>query len=68
MTRRDYVLLATAIANAMSECKAGTIISNDALGVARARDYIADALERDNPRFDRARFIAACTGGSHDPA
>ena len=56
MTRKDYVLIAKAIA------KAYTISDNhvDAVDtIAFVTECIADALADDNPRFDRARFIKA---------
>lgn len=54
MTRKDYVLLAKAIANGI----------DDANGINGLTGYaiierIADALASDNPRFDRERFITA---------
>ena len=54
MTRKDYVLIAEVIAtswHASAESK------ND-LAVK-----MADALETENPRFDRERFIRACGVG-----
>ena len=50
MTRKDYVLIAEAIK------RAGGPDAN-AYEVAH---YIAFALRRDNPRFERARFMEAC--------
>lgn len=46
MTRKDYVRLAEALRISES--------------VEEAASNIADVLKRDNPRFDRARFYAAC--------
>lgn len=61
MTRKDYVLIAAVLAEAgpppmqSDEFRAGA---------AFARDYaahkLAAMLARDNPRFNRARFLAAC--------
>ena len=52
MTRRDFELIAAAVRKA----------SENGL-----TDHVATALARalagTNPRFDRARFIAACNGG-----
>jgi hypothetical protein len=50
MTRKDYVLLAAHIANGVEW---GHI---DCAGV----QDIADALQSDNDRFDRSRFMSAC--------
>lgn len=63
MTRKDYQAIAYAIAGARVAIKAKE--PNDSQqdlldGTSYAADYIADALARDNPRFDRARFLAAC--------
>lgn len=53
MTRKDYELIAAAIRRA-----------SDAPGYAERNKFVsmelADALYRDNPRFDRSRFLAAC--------
>jgi hypothetical protein len=46
MTRKDYVLIAKAIQE-----------SADKVEIAHA---LAAILGADNPRFDRARFLAAC--------
>jgi hypothetical protein len=50
MTRKDYQLLASHIANGVQW---GSINRN---GVQE----IADALQSDNGRFDRSRFLSAC--------
>lgn len=56
MTRKDYCALADAIETAWSMDDCGSI--GEAFNAIVSR--IADALEQDNPRFDRARFGAAC--------
>lgn len=56
MTRKDYELIARAIAgSAMS-------IPTDAQIVQRrfTATMVADALASDNPRFDREKFLKAC--------
>jgi hypothetical protein len=54
MTRKDYQLIAEVFANL------GQIIDiKETVAVDLARN-LADALETDNPRFDRARFLEAC--------
>ena len=56
MTRKDYVLIAAALKSAHD----GHNGRPQALrGVADAADRIAIALARDNPRFDRERFLKA---------
>lgn len=64
MTRKDYYALADAIATTRIDYE----YNPDALsGVSYVTRKIADVLAADNPRFDRARFFAACnepqTGG-----
>lgn len=53
MTKKDYVLIAAAIKAA-----------SNAPGYPQRNAFVAfalaDALQRDNPRFDRAKFLAAC--------
>lgn len=58
MTRRDYILIQDAIRNA--PCSVSD--PDDAMyraGLEDAATAIADALSRDNPRFDRDRFLKA---------
>ena len=60
MTRKDYILIADALKNAQPMCKlndfADEMVSACHRDVART---LADALGRDNPRFDRERFLKA---------
>lgn len=62
MTRKDYVLIAEAIRAVSKDWERAASESHRAIGAAAiagvARE-IALALSRDNPRFDRARFLAA---------
>jgi hypothetical protein len=59
MTKRDFKLIATIL-------DGQTIVSPSQMAAAcrEQRDTyaraFADALARENPRFDRARFLAAC--------
>jgi hypothetical protein len=53
MTRKDYVLIADAI-------KAQHKPHNDPETIQEIALSIADLLEGDNARFDRARFLTAC--------
>lgn len=52
MTRKDYVMIADVIKN-LDECI-------DSYGLEVLADNMADALESDNPRFNRDRFLVAC--------
>ncbi|HVE35363.1 MAG TPA: hypothetical protein VNC18_17490 [Gemmatimonadaceae bacterium] len=56
MTRKDYVALAAAIAEARERTRT-TLGSGYVLSMATVT--IANALAADNPRFDRGRFFAA---------
>lgn len=54
MTRKDYQLIAQVFANV------GEIVElSETIGADLARN-LANALQADNPRFDRARFLEAC--------
>ena len=56
MTKKDYVLIARAFVLAAE--------ANDSTGYRLARYDVArilcESLAMDNPKFDRARFLAAC--------
>ena len=54
MTRKDYVIIAEVFAQFGNICNLEETIGAD---IAR---NLADALEADNPRFNRARFLVAC--------
>jgi hypothetical protein len=59
MTRKDYELIAYAIK--LSERTGGVHVQTpEWVQWHDTADCIADALQGDNPRFDRARFLAAC--------
>lgn len=63
MTRKDYVAIAQAIRAARHDVTSKEPAESqvDMLdGTSLSAEHIADALARDNARFDRARFIAAC--------
>lgn len=46
MTRKDYIIIARAIKNAES--------------VAELAYRLADAMQADNPEFNRTKFLKAC--------
>lgn len=58
MTRKDYAAIAAALAEAR-EIAGQTQGSVGRIGVAIATQQVAEVLAADNPRFDRARFLAA---------
>lgn len=66
MTKKDYELIAKAIAHARAEIhgtsEAGTTERVKQLqGLRRAAWALADALAEENPRFDVQRFLTACS-------
>lgn len=68
MTRKDYELLAGALRKVKPTCdpnEGGDAFASRQLEWAACCLSIADALEGDNPRFDRARFLSACGGTEH---
>lgn len=61
MTRKDYIAIAAALKSARVHNymdNANKALYNN--GIDNAVSYVADALARDNGRFDRARFLTAC--------
>lgn len=58
MTRKDYVLLATALAS-VKPGPEPLMRSIERAQHAKDCEAIADALA-ENPRFDRERFLKAC--------
>lgn len=56
MTRKDYELLAKALANAIDTMKEIPSLDPRVIFI----ENIGYALEGDNPRFDRLRFTRAC--------
>ena len=61
MTRKDYLILAEALRVQYNVNKA---FANDGLsrGVLLAAEEIAEALQRDNSRFNRDHFLAVVRG------
>lgn len=64
MSRKDYVAVAAVIADTMSTIRAdveagnGPDIEPDAVAMSIGHG-LADIFAKDNPRFDRERFMAA---------
>ena len=52
MNRKDYELIAEVISNSQGLTRGGIM---DILA-----ERMAEALQADNPRFDRERFLKAC--------
>ena len=64
MTRKDYILLAEALRDTMLiDCPAAfNSASSGRPSTPRWLTRITDALEVDNPRFDREHFLAVVRG------
>lgn len=56
MTRKSYELIASVIRRHRSEDTSGTGSGT----LSSVADTLALVFQADNPRFDRARFFAAC--------
>lgn len=60
MTRKDYILIAAALKDARDDIKDKEFPPRDLWdGLDYGCEWLADALGRDNPRFDRERFLRA---------
>lgn len=59
MTRKDYVLIAEAMAFAINSLSDVQFEKCNA-GWERSIIVLADYLQADNPNFDRQKFISAC--------
>jgi hypothetical protein len=57
VTRKDYVLIADTLANLMSDFNN---CGDDSVSLSLVAEELADTLAKDNPRFDRDRFLTAC--------
>lgn len=62
MTRKDYVALARALAEARKDISVSRLTQRPALmhGWQLAVLNVSEALAADNPRFDRRKFREAC--------
>jgi hypothetical protein len=71
MTRRDFIMLSTALRAAHARINDDQSLNNDNYertaqlrGVRRAAAAIADAITKDNPTFDARRFLTDCGYGA----
>lgn len=63
MSRRDYIILAEALRKQYQELnRPSGPLSHENDGVLCAAIEIADALQRDNARFNREHFLAVVRG------
>lgn len=62
MTKKDYVLISSTINKNLAGCS--SLVAHDSLIAQRVVRWVAldlsEALKLENPRFDCARFLAAC--------
>ena len=59
MSKKDYILLA----NCLRETRPSPVNAQGRDAWNRVRDTITDALQKDNPRFNRETFITATLAG-----
>lgn len=57
MTRKDYVMIAETLADLMADFNNG---GDDTISLTLVAVELAETLAKDNPRFDRDRFLTAC--------
>lgn len=57
MTRKDYQLIADAIAETRSECSGDGCTAS--ISLTTLAENLSTRLRADNPRFDRSRFLKA---------
>lgn len=60
MTKKDYVLIASVLSNAMLCASESGANNSQATMIRFIACQFADKLANENPRFDRARFLKAC--------
>lgn len=63
MTKKDYELIAKAISLANERVKINSnklIRESQQVGIIYASQAIADFLKKDNPKFNRIKFLLAC--------
>lgn len=63
MTRKDYILIAEAIRDALAtDVEFGIALpEREASGVRHAALRLAVRLQQENPRFEMGTFLKACT-------
>ena len=61
MSRKDFILIAETI-KALTSFTTTNPTCDDAVRFSVIVNQFADALATTNPRFDKARFTAACNG------
>jgi hypothetical protein len=60
MSRKDYILIANAFAERVKLAQCFNTRASRMTHLLEIASTIADSLARDNPRFDRSRFLTAC--------
>ena len=59
MTKKDYIAIARAVSSTTKDYLGKTDVDPQAM-MADLTWELADVMQADNPKFDRARFLAAC--------
>ena len=59
---RHYAAIAAVMADFPTEVGEAVDIGANAAVQEAVQNMLADMFQRDNPRFDRERFLAACSG------
>ena len=62
MTRKDYILIAQALRIPYNSFSRNPLYGRELNGVGSSAIALADALEQDNPHFDRDHFLAVVRG------
>lgn len=61
MTRKDYVLIAAALRDTLLiNCPTTEYLAGAQAAYASVTGRVADAMAKDNPRFQRGKFLVAC--------
>lgn len=61
MSRKDYVIVASAIREELNQALDQPAISNTLVSALDSlANTLAERMKHDNPAFDRNRFMAAC--------
>jgi hypothetical protein len=61
MTRKDYILIANALREALTDGVGGAN-ENEKEGIHIAASHLANALPYDNPRFNSEHFLSVVRG------
>ena len=60
MTKKDYIIIAKAINEAMALRDESLSLNNQTRTIKTVLLCLIPLLQRDNPRFEASKFLAAC--------